>query len=97
MSMLYDKATQKITGPNKNKLYTILKYIGAGLFFTTGLTIAVLNSQGKIQMNQMEPYSQQIRMVVFTISKYFQNPFIDIAVFMAAMVTFYKLMTYKRI
>ncbi len=97
LSALYDKATQKITGPNKNKIYTILKYIGAGLFFTTGVIIAVLNYQGKIQMNQMEPYSQQIRMTVFTISKYFQNPFVDVAVFGSIMLTFYKLLVRKRI
>ena len=92
MSMFYEKATSKIAGPNRKKIYTVLKYLGAGIFFLTGILIAVYNFQGKIQMNQMEPYSQKIRLMVFEIAKYFQNPIIDLLVFGLVLFIFYKLL-----
>ncbi len=92
MSMFYDKATQKIAGPNRQKIYTILKKLGAGIFFLTGILIAVFNYMGKIQMNQMEGYSQQIRLVVFEIAKFFRNPVADLLVFGAVLFIFYKLL-----
>lgn len=95
MSMFYEKATSKISGSNRHKIYNVLKYIGAGIFFLTGILIALFNYQGKIQMNQMEPYSQNIRMIVFEIAKYFQNPIIDVLVFGFVLFIFYKLLLYK--
>ena len=92
MSMFYEKATGKIAGPNRHKIYTILKYLGAGIFFLTGILIAVFNFQGKIQMNQMEPYNQKIRLIVFDIAKYFQNPIVDLLVFGLVLFIFYKLL-----
>ncbi len=94
MSLFYQKATSIIAGSNRRNIYTILKYVGAGIFFVTGILIAVLNFQGKIQMNQMEPYSQKIRMVVFEIAKYFQNPIVDTLIFGIVLFSFYKLLTY---
>src|SRR3990167_3725132 len=73
MSLFYQKATAKIGGPNRQKIYTIFKWVGASIFLVTGIAIAVFNYQGKIQMNQMEPYGQAIRLIVFDIAKYFQN------------------------
>ena len=64
-------------------------------FFLTGILIAVFNFQGKIQMNQMEPYSQKIRLLVFEIAKYFQNPPLDLLVFSIIIFIFYKLLRYK--
>lgn len=95
MSMFYEKATGKVSGANRQKIYTILKNLGAGIFFFTGILIAVFNYLGKIQMNQMEPYSIKIRMIVFEIAKYFQNPILDLAVFGIVIFTFYKLLRYK--
>lgn len=95
MSMFYEKATSKIAGSNRHKIYTVLKYLGAGIFFLTGILIAVFNYQGKIQMNQMEPYSQKIRMVVFETAKYFQNPIVDLVVFGAVLYIFYKLLRFS--
>jgi cytochrome c biogenesis protein CcdA len=95
MSMFYEKATAKIAGPNRQRIYNVLKYLGAGIFFLTGIVIAILNFQGKIQMNQMEPYSQQIRLVVFEIAKYFQNPVVDLLTFGLVLLIFYKLLRYK--
>ena len=95
MSMFYEKATSKIAGPNRHKIYNVLKYLSAGIFFLTGIFIAVFNYQGKIQMNQMEPYSQKIRMVVFEVAKYFQNPIVDLLIFAIVLFIFYKLLRYK--
>ena len=95
MSMFYEKASSKLAGPNRHKIYNVLKYLGAGIFFITGILIAIFNYQGKIQMNQMEPYSQKIRMIVFEIAKYFQNPIVDLLVFGIVIFIFYKLLRYK--
>ncbi len=95
MSMFYEKASSKVTGANRQKIYTVLKNLGAGIFFLTGILIAVFNYMGKIQMNQMEPYSLKIRMIVFEIAKYFQNPIVDLAVFSIVLYAFYKLLRYK--
>ncbi|MCL4417116.1 MAG: hypothetical protein M1365_10530 [Actinobacteria bacterium] len=46
-------------------------------------------------MNQMESYSQTIRLTVFGIAKYFQNPIIDLTVFAVILFIFYKLLKYK--
>ncbi len=95
MSMFYEKATAKIAGPNRQKIYNILKYAGAGIFFLTGILIAILNFQGKLQMNQMEPYGQKIRLVVFAVAKYFQNPIVDLLVFGGILFIFFKLLKHK--
>ncbi len=95
MSMFYEKATSKVTGANRQKIYTILTRLGAGIFFLTGILIAIFNYLGKIQMNKMEPYSIKIRMIVFEIAKYFQNPIVDLAVFGIVLYAFYKLLRYK--
>ena len=92
LSMFYEKATSKIGGPNRQKIYNIFKWLGAAIFLVTGVLIAIFNYLGKIQMNQMEPYSQTIRMVVFNIAKYFQNPILDLGVFAIVLVVFYKLL-----
>ncbi len=92
MSMFYEKAASKIGGPNRQKIYNAFKWIGAGIFLITGVLIAVFNYMGKIQMNQMEPYGQTIRMVVFNIAKYFQNPIVDLGVFLIILFVFYKLL-----
>ena len=92
MSMFYENATGKIAGPNRQKIYTVFKYLGSGIFFLTGILIAVFNFQGKIQPNEMDPYSQKIRLIVFEVAKYFQNPILDLFVFSILLFTFYKLL-----
>ncbi len=92
MSMFYEKASVKLAGPNRLKIYSVLKYLGAAIFFLTGILIAIFNYMGKIQMNQMEGYGQQIRMIVFEVAKYFQNPIVDLLVFGVILFVFYKLL-----
>lgn len=95
ISMFYEKATSKIGGANRQKIYTILKYVGAGIFFVTGVLIAIFNFQGKLKMGQMEGYSTKIRLFVFEVAKYFRNPLVDILVFGIIVFIFYKLIRYK--
>lgn len=95
MSVFYTRFTAKISGSNRQKIYLKLKYLGAGIFFLTGILIAVFNFQGKIQMNQMEAYGQKIRLLVFEIAKYFQNPLLDLFIFSVILFIFYKLLRYK--
>jgi cytochrome c biogenesis protein CcdA len=95
ISMFYEKATGKIGGTNRHKIYNVLKYIGAGIFFLAGILIAIFNFQGKLKMGQMEGYSTKIRLVVFEIAKYFKNPILDLLVFGIIIFIFYKLLRYK--
>lgn len=92
MSLFYQKATNKIAGNNRQKIYTVFKYLGAAIFFITGILIAVFNYQGKIVMNQMEPYSETIRLTIFEIAKFFQNPLLDISIFLVVLIIFYRLL-----
>jgi len=95
MSMFYEKATAKIAGKNRQKIYNVLRYFGSGIFFLTGIMIAVLNYQGKLEMNQADAYGQKIRLLVFEIAKYFQNPLLDLLVFTIVIFIFFKLLMYK--
>lgn len=95
LSLGYEKFANKISGQNRQKTYQILKYIGAAIFFISGILIAIFNFFDKIQMNQMEGYSQSIRLLVFAISKWFQNPLLDILIFSFIIFIFYKLLKTK--
>ena len=46
-------------------------------------------------MDEASDYGQKIRMIVFEISKYFQNPFFDLGIFAIILFIFYKLLKYK--
>lgn len=83
LSIFYKTASGKLSGGNRQKLYIVLKYIGAGIFFLSGIAIAFFNFLGKIEMKQMEGYSNYMRMLVFNTAKYFQNPILDITIFVA--------------
>ena len=96
MSLFYERATTRISGANRQKTYTILKYFGAGIFFLSGIIIAILNYQGKLQMTEADLYSQKIRLIVFQVAKYFQNPIVDLLVFGFILFVFFKLIGYKK-
>lgn len=95
LSMAYEKTTNKISGYNRQKIYRILKILGASIFILSGILVFIFNYLDKIQMNQMEGYSQNLRMVVFQIAKFFSNPFLDILVFLLIVFIFYKLIRHK--
>ncbi|MFN4212731.1 MAG: cytochrome c biogenesis CcdA family protein [Microgenomates group bacterium] len=89
LSLFYEKATEKISGKNRQKIYNIFKILGAGIFILSGILIIIFNFLGKIQMYQMEGYSRTFRLWVYQIAKYFQNPVADIAVFGVILVISY--------
>lgn len=92
LSLGYEKFSKKIGGENRQKMYTILKYLGAFIFIISGILIGVFNFYNKIQMKQMGGYSKSIRILVFEIAKWFQNPILDISVFLIIVFIFYKLL-----
>lgn len=96
LSLAYERTTKFISGERRQKVYQVLKYVGAGIFIFSGIAIAVANYFGVIQMNQMEQYGVQIRMIVFYIARWFQNPILDVGTFILVIIIFYQLLTTNR-
>lgn len=92
LSLFYSKITAVISGKNRQKIYSVFKNIGSAIFILSGILIVILAAFNKIQMYQMEGYSKAIRLQVFYIAKYFQNPFLDIVTFSIIVFIFYKLL-----
>ena len=95
MSLFYKKLTEKISGSNRQRIYNIFKYLGASIFAISGILIIIFDALNKIQMYQMEAYTKPMRLLVFNLSKYFQNPIIDIIIFSLILLVFYKLIKKK--
>lgn len=95
LSLFYKKATDKISGKNRQKIYHIFQYLGAGIFILSGLLIIIFAYLDKIQMYQMESYSKPLRLFIFQVAKYFQNPIVDIVVFSIIIYIFWKLLKAK--
>ncbi|OGK45429.1 hypothetical protein A3B40_02630 [Candidatus Roizmanbacteria bacterium RIFCSPLOWO2_01_FULL_37_16] len=95
LSLFYSRLTDKISGKNRQKIYRIFQYLGAAIFTASGVLIIVFAYLNKIQMYQMEGYSRAIRLMVFELAKNFQNPVVDLGVFMAIVFIFYKLLKRK--
>jgi len=95
MSLFYKKLTEKISGSNRQKIYNIFKYLGASIFIISGILIIFFDALNKIQMYQMEAYTKPMRLLVFNLSKYFQNPIIDLLIFSFIIFIFYKLIKKK--
>ena len=92
LSLGYKKSTSLLPAEKRKKLYTVFQYLGAAIFIVSGITIAVMNYLGKIQMESMTDYGKELRIVVFNIAKNFQNPFLDITLFLIIVFIFYKLL-----
>ncbi len=88
MSFFYKKISTNIVVKNRQKIYEIFKYIGAGIFILAGVLITIFNFQDKIQMYQLENYSRNFRLIFFEISKNFKNPIIDLTVFILILALF---------
>ncbi len=82
LSLGYAKMTTIISGKRRQNIYTIFKYLGAGIFILSGIVIIILAAMNKLQMGQMDGYSMALRLTVFNIAKHFQNPVIDITTFL---------------
>mgnify|MGYP001579685051 CR=1 FL=1 len=96
MSLFYEKLTEKISGSNRQKIYNIFKYLGASIFIISGILIIIFDALNKIQMYQMEQYTKPLRLVVFQLSKYFQNPLVDISVFILILFISYRLLIKRK-
>ena len=92
ISLTYEKTTVKISGKNRQKIYNIFKVLGGGIFIVSGISVLIFNYLNKIEMNQMEDYTKTLRLTVFNISKNFQNPILDIGVFILIVILFYSLL-----
>ncbi len=92
LSLFYKKGIAKIAGSTRKKLYDVFKILGGAIFIISGILIAIFNYLGKIQMNQMEGYGRSLRLLVFEIAKNFQNPILDVGVFLIIILIFYKLL-----
>lgn len=95
MSLFYEKLTGRISGENRQKIYEVFKYLGAGIFIISGIGIIIANFYNKIQMYQMESYTRPLRLTIFNISKYFQNSIVDLLIFSSIIFIFYKLIKRK--
>lgn len=91
MSLFYKKLTKKISGSNRQKIYNIFKYIGSSIFIISGIVIIIFDVLNKIEMYQMDTYTKPMRLLVFNLSKYFQNPLIDLLTFSLVIYAVYKL------
>ncbi len=96
LSLFYSKLTNKISGSNREKIYKVFQTLGAGIFIISGILILIFNYYNKIQMYQMEAYTKPLRLMVFNVSKYFQNPVIDLLIFISIIFIFYKLVVGKK-
>lgn len=90
LSLFYKRITLSITGNVRRKVYTAFQILGATIFVVSGITIISLTYLNKIQMYQMEGYSKGIRLFIFNIAKQFQNPILDLAVFLLILFVGYK-------
>ncbi len=95
MSLFYKKLTSKVSGSNRQKIYNIFKFLGAFIFITSGILIIIFDALNKIQMYQMEKYTKPLRLLVFELSKYFQNPVVDLLIFSFIIFIFYQLVKKK--
>lgn len=91
MSLFYKKLVDRVSGENRKKIHDTLSFAGAAIFILSGLLIITFNYMNKLTMYQVEGYSIYLRNVVFELSRYFQNPVIDILVFLIILFVFYKL------
>ncbi|MCL5003760.1 MAG: hypothetical protein M1352_00645 [Patescibacteria group bacterium] len=94
LSLFYGKLTSKIAGQNRQKIYNIFRSLGAAVFIASGLFIAVLNFQNKIQAQSMSGYGAPLRLFIFGIAQYFRNPFLDLGTFLLIIFVFYKLLSF---
>ncbi len=96
LSLGYQDVSRRLSGGNRQKLYTVLKYMGAFVFIVSGILIVISNYLDRIQMNQMEEYGRSIRQTVLEAGQLFRNPVLDIAVFLTLLILFYITANYFR-
>jgi cytochrome c biogenesis protein CcdA len=91
LSFVYDKISNQLLTTVKSKVYEVFKILGSLIFIVSGIVIALLNYQGKIVMGGITGETAGVRMLVFNLSQYFQNPLVDILTFGLVIYVFYRL------
>jgi len=96
LSFFYEKISSNFLSKTRKKVYTIFKVLASITFIISGLIIGILAYLNKLQMGQMEGYSRGLRLFIFQVSKYFQNPLIDLFTFGIIILVFYRLIKHKQ-
>lgn len=91
LSFFYDQISNQFLAKTRAQIYQTFKLLGSLIFVVSGVTIALLNYQGKIVMGGITGETVGVRMLVFDLSKYFQNPLVDIFAFGLIVYIFYRL------
>lgn len=81
ISLGYTKAAAFFSGGARQRIYNLFQRIGGLMFVFSGIFIIIFTYLGKIQMYQTKGYSLMMRNYVAGITKYVQNPVIDIVFF----------------
>lgn len=81
LSLLFDKLTNQYLYKVKKNFEKPLKFLAAATFIFSGITIALLDLTGKIEMESNQAYGITLRTFIYEIGKRIQNPFLDITVF----------------
>lgn len=92
LSIFYKDITSKVSGENRKKLNRIFTILGAAIFILSGVIIGILTYFNKIQMYQTEGYSRSVRLFVSQFGRFFQNPVVDVIVFLTIVFIFYKVL-----
>ncbi len=80
LSLIYDKVTNDYLSKIKKTIQRPLKLLASAIFVISGIIIAILALQGRIQMGGNEGYSSLIRNFIYTISSSTARPWSDIIV-----------------
>ncbi len=96
LSFVYNQVSNQALGNAKQKIYKLLKILAAVVFIGSGAAIALLNYQGKIVMGAQADNNYLLRIVIYQVSKYFQNPLLDLFVFVGLLYGFYLLLVAKK-
>lgn len=88
----YKTALDRLLAKNRQRIYQGFKILGGLIFALSGVALIIANYFNKLQMGQMESYNRSLRLLIFYLAQRFQNPIIDIAVFLIIVYLFYQLL-----
>lgn len=92
LSLFYKTALDRLLAKNRQRIYQGFKILGGLIFALSGVALIIANYFNKLQMGQMESYNRSLRLLIFYLAQRFQNPIIDIAVFLIIVYLFYQLL-----
>ncbi|MBI2036150.1 hypothetical protein HYT17_00730 [Candidatus Microgenomates bacterium] len=80
LSLIYDKVTNDYLAKVKKTIQKPLKLLASAVFIISGIIIAILALQNRIQMGGNEGYSSAIRNLIYALSSSVARPWSDILV-----------------